>query len=221
MQLHNLFISAKYSTCFGQFLRPSSGAQKLYIQNLVFVKPLLLPFTVVDEFQLIHERNSSTKVKSNSNGLTNTRFSMYSFWAPDDWQRNCPKHVEHFAEINKLCNVTSCWLYLKIHLRCTDPWTSKNPKYKHSENCFSGRPSCIQTQRHSYRFIHSFSRIHRNNFTKRFIICFRHHAPSSSWHSATHSSVYISIYIYIYIYIYTHTHTHTYTYIYASFCVGV
>jgi hypothetical protein len=24
------------------------------------------------------------------------------------------KHVEHFAEINTLCNVASCWLYLKI-----------------------------------------------------------------------------------------------------------
>jgi len=22
------------------------------------------------------------------------------FWAPDDWQRNCLKHVEHFTEIN-------------------------------------------------------------------------------------------------------------------------
>jgi hypothetical protein len=34
-----LFISAKCSTCFRQFLCQSSGAQKLYIQHLVFVKP--------------------------------------------------------------------------------------------------------------------------------------------------------------------------------------
>jgi hypothetical protein len=38
---------------------------------------------------------------------------MYSFWAPDDGQRNRLKHVEHFAEINELCNVASCWLYAK------------------------------------------------------------------------------------------------------------
>jgi len=31
--LYNLFISVKCSTCFGRFLRLSSGAQKLYIQH--------------------------------------------------------------------------------------------------------------------------------------------------------------------------------------------
>jgi hypothetical protein len=36
------------------------------------------------------------------------------FWAPDDGRRNRLKHVEHFTEINKLCNVASRWLYLKI-----------------------------------------------------------------------------------------------------------
>jgi hypothetical protein len=44
--------------------------------------------------------------------------------APDDGRRNRLKHVERLAEINELCNVAPCWLYLKIHLRCTDPWTS-------------------------------------------------------------------------------------------------
>jgi len=46
------------------------------------------------------------------------------FWAPDDGRRNRLKHVEHFTEINKFCNVASCWLYLKILSRRTDPWTS-------------------------------------------------------------------------------------------------
>jgi hypothetical protein len=52
-----------------------------------------------------------------------TRCGIYSFWAPDDGRRNRLKHVEHFTEINNLCNVASCWLYLKIRLRCTDQWT--------------------------------------------------------------------------------------------------
>jgi len=27
------------------------------------------------------------------------------------------------SRINKLCNVASCWIYIGIFLRCTDPWT--------------------------------------------------------------------------------------------------
>ena len=45
-------------------------------------------------------------------------------WAPDDGRRNCLKHVENCVEINKLCNFTSCGLYLVKYLRCRDPWTS-------------------------------------------------------------------------------------------------
>jgi hypothetical protein len=26
---------------------------------------------------------------------------------------NHPKHVEHFPDINKLCNVASCWIYIR------------------------------------------------------------------------------------------------------------
>ena len=40
-------------------------------------------------------------------------FSYIQFWAPDDGRRKRLKHAEHFTEINKLCNVASCWLYLK------------------------------------------------------------------------------------------------------------
>jgi hypothetical protein len=43
---------------------------------------------------------SSTTVKGSSNGLTNTRCCMYSFWAPGDGRRDRLKHVEHFAGIN-------------------------------------------------------------------------------------------------------------------------
>jgi hypothetical protein len=35
------------------------------------------------------------------------------FWAPDDGRRTRLKHVENFSEINTLCNIASCWLYLK------------------------------------------------------------------------------------------------------------
>jgi hypothetical protein len=29
----------------------------------------------------------------------------------------------------ELCNVASCWLYLKVHSRCMDPWTSNISRY--------------------------------------------------------------------------------------------
>jgi len=34
--------------------------------------------------------------------------------APDDGWRYHPKHVEKFLEINKLCNVVSCWIYIRM-----------------------------------------------------------------------------------------------------------
>jgi hypothetical protein len=40
----------------------------------------------------------------------------------DGWKYHPkPKHVEQFTDINKLCNVASCWIYTRIFLRCTDP----------------------------------------------------------------------------------------------------
>ena len=60
------------------------------------------------------------------------RCCIYSFWAPHDGRRNRLKHVEHFTDINKLCNVTSRWLYLEIHLfkvpdRCHGPAVTPAP----------------------------------------------------------------------------------------------
>jgi len=31
--------------------------------------------------------------------------------APDDVWKYHPKHVEQFPDVNKLCNVASCWIY--------------------------------------------------------------------------------------------------------------
>ena len=41
--------------------------------------------------------------------------------APDDGWRYHPKYVLQFSDINKLCKVASCWTYIGIYLRCTDP----------------------------------------------------------------------------------------------------
>jgi hypothetical protein len=46
--------------------------------------------------------------------------------APDDGWKYHPKHIEPFPGVNKLCNVASCWIYIRMYLRCTNPWTLNN-----------------------------------------------------------------------------------------------
>jgi hypothetical protein len=43
--------------------------------------------------------------------------------APDNEWKYHPKHVEQFPDINKLCDVASCWIYkyIGLYLRCTYP----------------------------------------------------------------------------------------------------
>ena len=131
-----LFISVKCSTCFRRLFRPSSGNQKLYRQHRV----LCQTFTATchwrgrEVFLPQWKRLVSSTVEGSSKGLTKYPMLYIQFWAPDDGLSNRLKHVEHFTEINKLCKVASCWLYLKIILRCTDPWTS------HSDLIFLGFP---------------------------------------------------------------------------------
>ena len=58
--LHSLFISVKCSTCFRRFLRPSSGAQNCIYSIGYFVKPLLLPATVMDDLELWSSNSSNS-----------------------------------------------------------------------------------------------------------------------------------------------------------------
>ena len=114
----------KCSTCFRRLLRPSSGAHNcIYsIGYHVFIAPdfciCFLQFcfdvSVLLCFICLFGIN-----KFHVHGSTNYPMLYIQFWAPSDGRRNCLKHVEHFTEINKLCNVASCWLHLKkIYLWC-------------------------------------------------------------------------------------------------------
>jgi hypothetical protein len=76
---------------------------QLYLQHLVFVTPLLLPAAIVEEmFQIFHDTDTVV-------------------CAPDDGWSYHAKHVKQFPEINTLCNVASCWIYIGIYIRCTNP----------------------------------------------------------------------------------------------------
>jgi hypothetical protein len=57
--------------------------------------------------------NSSTRAAGSSNGVTNTRCCRYSCLRSWWWVWYHPKHLEQFPDINKLCNVASCWLYIR------------------------------------------------------------------------------------------------------------
>jgi len=63
---------------------------QLYLQHLVFVRPLLLPAAIP--------------------GAVDTVVCV-----PDDGWRYHPKHVEQFPDTNKQCKVASCWIYIGIY----------------------------------------------------------------------------------------------------------
>ena len=109
--LHSLFISGNCSTCFGRYHHPSSGAQT----NVSTVSGIFHTVTATCFY-------SGTYVWQIADAVDTV------VCAPDDgwWYR--PKHVQQFPDINKLCNFASCWVNIRILLRCTDPWTL-NSKY--------------------------------------------------------------------------------------------
>ena len=86
--------------------QPIIRSYKLYIQHrALFVRPLLLAAVILHFFH----HSGSYQYRSDKRPML-----YVQFWAPDDWRWYRLKNVEHFEEINKLCNVASCWLYLRI-----------------------------------------------------------------------------------------------------------
>ena len=114
-------------------------------------------------------RNSSTIGAGSRKFWQSSRWCIYSLWAPDDVRRNSLKHVEHFTVINKLCNVASCWLYLKIftlilcsHLRLFLPRCLVNSCLQTQLRCMSCKMNtklaslCEDVFRFMYVFAHEF-----------------------------------------------------------------
>ena len=101
MQLYTVYLYLE--TALHVSRRTSTHHQEriqLYLQLLLFVTPLLLPAAIVEELEL-----------------------HYTVWqipdavdtvvcAHDDGWWYHAKHVEQFPDINKLCNVASCWIYI-------------------------------------------------------------------------------------------------------------
>jgi hypothetical protein len=79
--------------------------------------PILAAFLCVRHPQYTQTgSNSSTIAADSSNGVKISDTVDTVVWAPDDGWKYHPKHVEQFPDINKLCNVASCWIYIGILL---------------------------------------------------------------------------------------------------------
>ena len=87
--LHSLFISGNCSTCFGWYFHPSSGTHT----------------TVSTASGICHTVTAICRYR----GRVGTGLSVL-------WVAYHPKHVEQFPDINKLCNVASCWIYEYIRI---------------------------------------------------------------------------------------------------------
>ena len=88
-------LSVNFSTCFGWFLHPSSGAQITVFTLSGTSQPLLLlTVGIVEELNL----NSSTIPTGSSNGSLKPDAVDRVICAPDDGWKNHPKHVEQFTD---------------------------------------------------------------------------------------------------------------------------
>jgi hypothetical protein len=96
--LHSLFISGNCSTYFEWYLYPSSGALT----------------TISTAFGICH---TVTVTVWQIPDVVDT-----VVYAPDDGWKYHPKYVEQFPDINKLCRVASCWIYIGI-LQLQRPYT--------------------------------------------------------------------------------------------------
>ena len=123
-KLHSLFISGNCSTCFGWYFHPSSGAHTTVSTASGIYQTVIA--------NCCYRERVWTAVPT----LPWTRQVAITVWqvqdavdtvvcAPDDGWRYRPKYLEQFPDINKLWNVASCWIYIGIYLRYTDPCTLK------------------------------------------------------------------------------------------------
>ena len=104
--LHSLIISGNCSTCFGWYFHPSSGTHT----NVSRASGICHTVTAICRYR--------GRVGT---GLSVLWVAYATHSASDDGWKYHPKHVEQFPDINKLCNFASCWIYVEIYLRCTDP----------------------------------------------------------------------------------------------------
>jgi hypothetical protein len=97
--LHSLFITGNCSTCFRWYLHPSLGAHT----------------TVFTASGICHTITAICRYRGRVGTLCVDAVDTV-VCAPDNGWRYHPKHVQQFPDINEMCKVASCWIYIGIYL---------------------------------------------------------------------------------------------------------
>jgi hypothetical protein len=127
------------STCFVQFLCPSSGVIHCTLSNGICHTGLQTAF----EQQQDHDGTallSWSCLKSVYKPVWHIPLLCVQWITPDDGQRNCPKHVEFHSKI-KLRNCASIWFYYKESTICKCKVTCRSwmTKLRNEQACFLQR----------------------------------------------------------------------------------
>ena len=108
---------------------------------------LLDALHVSDGFS-VHHWEIKTAHTASSIGLTNTRHCTCSFELPMMDGKNRLKHVGHLTGINKLRNVTPCWLYSANTLATHGPMHVKQHGLAYFIQYIQGNSSKMTSLRH-------------------------------------------------------------------------
>jgi hypothetical protein len=129
--LPSLFISGNCSTCFGWYFHSSSGAHTTVstASGICHTVSAICRYrgrvgTGLSVLWVTYATHSTLKPVPT---LPRWRQIAVTVWqipdavdtvvcAPDDGWKYHTKHVEQFPDMNKLCNVASCWIYFGIYL---------------------------------------------------------------------------------------------------------
>ena len=139
---------------------------QLYLQHLVFVTPLLLPAATVEECELfwVYCGWPTPPTAQTPDAVDTVVCALYDGW------RYHPKHVQQFPDINKLCNVASCWIYIGKELISVIEEAGFNP-LKTELN-----PICYLLALLAHHFLHV-SRIRVKSLTLRLLMSYIYGAP--------------------------------------------
>jgi hypothetical protein len=99
-----LHLETALHVSYGTSTHHQEGIQ-MYLQHLVFVTPLLLSAAIVEELEPVW-----------------VCCGWRTSWTPDDWRKDCSKHVESYSINSKI--VPLSWFYYRNISRCSVPWTS-------------------------------------------------------------------------------------------------
>ena len=106
---YTFFVSVNCFTCFGWYIHPSSGAHTTVSTASGTCQIVTATCRCRGrDPTLPRQQQVAVTIRQVPDDVDTVVFD------PDDGWRYLPKHVEQFTDINKLCNVASCWISIGI-----------------------------------------------------------------------------------------------------------